>query len=107
MNDAEFDPAMQFLALKGSEINAAASLRYTPTSHRLDLGWIGMVGVPPKHRDALYRALWGRCLDAAVRRNASIDLEIDRVDSYANVIVEELRVHWDAEWLTFCTDQLR
>ncbi len=42
-------------------------------------------------RDTMYRALWGRCSDAAIPRNASMDIEIDRVDSGANATEYELR----------------
>ncbi len=105
MNDVEFDPAMQFLALKGNELCAPASLRHTQRLDRLDFGWIGTVDVLPKHRELLYRAFRGCCLDAAIRRNACIDIEIDHVVSIANAIVDEIPVRWDDAWLTYVRNE--
>lgn len=101
MDQIEFEPAMQFLVLNGEALCAVASLRYTQARHHLDFGWIGLVDVPPKYRMAVYRALLGTCLDAAIRRNASISLEIDRVDPHLNAIIDELPVAWDDTWLMY------
>lgn len=90
-----------YIALIDDRPVAVASLREIPGQKELDLGWVGVASDYQSDARPLVAAVLERCLRHAVRRGATVKIEVDEADQILWTIARRIPVAWEPDWLTY------
>lgn len=101
LDPAELLPEAMYLAFRGAQPVAVASLRRSGTPAQVDLGWAGALPEVATSAGDLVLALVGRSLHHATRENWDVLLEVDEADTRLWQLLEQLPLTLEPEWLTF------